>query len=70
MLGLSENIFSIPLPSLFFESNNKKVVDLPVEIIVDDAPEYDREFYIPRKRKNRNLSYKRNKKNSKRGIKK
>ena len=34
-----------------FESNNKKVVDLPVEIIVDDAPEYDREFYIPRKRK-------------------
>ena len=34
-----------------FSSNNKNVVDLPVNIIVDDAPEYDREFYIPKKRK-------------------
>ena len=40
-----------------FESNNKKVVDLPVEIIVDDAPEYDREFYIPRKRKNKDFDF-------------
>ena len=36
-----------------FESRNKKIVDLPVNIIVDDAPEYDREFYLPKKRKNR-----------------
>ncbi len=40
-----------------FESNNKKVVDLPVEIIVDDAPEYDREFYISRKRKNKDFDF-------------
>ena len=33
-----------------FSSNNKNVVDLPVDIIVDDAPEYDREFYLPKKR--------------------
>ncbi len=33
-----------------FTSQNKTVVDLPVNIIVDDAPEYDREFYIPKKR--------------------
>ena len=33
-----------------FESNNKKVVDLPVDIIVDDAPEYYREFYMTSKR--------------------
>ena len=32
-----------------FSSNNKNVVDLPVDIIVDDAPEYDREFYLPKK---------------------
>ena len=36
-----------------FKSQNKKIVDLPVNIIVDDAPEYDREFYLPKKRKNR-----------------
>ena len=36
-----------------FESQNKKIVDLPVNIIVDDAPEYDREFYIPKKRNKR-----------------
>ena len=36
-----------------FESQNKKIVDLPVNIIVDDAPEYDREFYIPKKRSKR-----------------
>ena len=33
-----------------FVSQNKKIVDLPVNIIVDDAPEYDREFYLPKKR--------------------
>ncbi|MDG2165842.1 MAG: phosphoribosylformylglycinamidine synthase subunit PurL [Alphaproteobacteria bacterium] len=33
-----------------FSSNNKNVVDLPVDIIVDDAPEYDREFHLPKKR--------------------
>ena len=33
-----------------FSSNNKNIVDLPVNIIVDDAPEYDREFYLPKKR--------------------
>ena len=33
-----------------FSSNNKNVVDLPVDIIVDDAPDYDREFYLPKKR--------------------
>ena len=33
-----------------FSSNNKSIVDLPVNIIVDDAPEYDREFYLPKKR--------------------
>ena len=33
-----------------FSSNNKNVVDLPVDIIVDDAPEYDREFNLPKKR--------------------
>ena len=36
-----------------FESQNKKIVDLPVNIIVDDAPEYDREFYLPKKRNKR-----------------
>ncbi len=40
-----------------FESNNKKVVDLPVDIIVDDAPEYDREFYMPRKRKVKDFDF-------------
>jgi phosphoribosylformylglycinamidine synthase len=40
-----------------FESNNKKVVDLPVDIIVDDAPEYDREFYMPRKRKGKDFDF-------------
>ena len=40
-----------------FESNNKKVVDLPVDIIVDDAPEYDREFYMPRKRKGKDFNF-------------
>ena len=33
-----------------FVSQDKKIVDLPVNIIVDDAPEYDREFYLPKKR--------------------
>lgn len=33
-----------------FVSQNNKIVDLPVNIIVDDAPEYDREFYLPKKR--------------------
>ena len=36
-----------------FTSQNKEVVNLPVNIIVDDAPEYDREFYLPRKRSKR-----------------
>ncbi|MDC3150034.1 phosphoribosylformylglycinamidine synthase subunit PurL [Alphaproteobacteria bacterium] len=40
-----------------FESNNEKVVDLPVDIIVDDAPEYDREFYMPRKRKGKDFDF-------------
>ena len=40
-----------------FESNNKKVVDLPVDIIVDYAPEYDREFYMPRKRKGKDFDF-------------
>ena len=40
-----------------FESNNKKVVDLPVDIIVDDAPEYDREFYMPRTRKGKDFDF-------------
>ncbi len=40
-----------------FESNNKKVVDLPVDIIVDDAPEYDREFYMPRKRTGKDFDF-------------
>ena len=40
-----------------FESNNKKVVDLPVDIIVDDAPEYDREFYMPRKRQGKDFDF-------------
>jgi phosphoribosylformylglycinamidine (FGAM) synthase-like enzyme len=39
-----------------FESNNEKVVDLPVDIIVDDAPEYDREFYKERKRKGKDTN--------------
>ena len=39
-----------------FSSNEKIVVDLPVDIIVDDAPEYDREFSIPKKRKYRNFN--------------
>ena len=34
-----------------FTSAGKEVVNLPVNIIVEDAPEYDREFFIPRKRK-------------------
>ena len=38
-----------------FSSNEKIVVDLPVDIIVDDAPEYDREFSLPKKRKYRNF---------------
>ena len=38
-----------------FSSNEKIVVDLPVDIIVDDAPEYDREFSLPKKRKQRNF---------------
>ena len=38
-----------------FSSNEKIVVDLPVNIIVDDAPEYDREFSLPKKRKKRNF---------------
>ena len=33
-----------------YVSQDKKIVDLPVNIIVDDAPEYDREFYLPKKR--------------------
>ena len=37
-----------------FSSNEKIVVDLPVDIIVDDAPEYDREFSLPKKRKTKN----------------
>ena len=36
--------------NVVFTSKNKQVVNLPVNIIVDDAPEYDREFYLPRKR--------------------
>ena len=40
-----------------FSSNNKNVVDLPVNIIVDDAPEYDREFYIPKKKKINDFDY-------------
>ena len=36
-----------------FVSQDKKIVDLPVNIIVDDAPEYDREFYLPKKRNKR-----------------
>jgi len=39
-----------------FTSKEKIVVDLPVDIIVDDAPEYDREFSLPKKRKNRNFN--------------
>ena len=39
-----------------FSSNEKIVVDLPVDIIVDDAPEYDREFSLPKKRKYRNFN--------------
>ena len=38
-----------------FSSNEKIVVDLPVDIIVDDAPEYDREFSLAKKRKYRNF---------------
>jgi phosphoribosylformylglycinamidine synthase len=38
-----------------FVSQNKKIVDLPVNIIVDDAPEYDREFYLPKKRNKKNF---------------
>jgi phosphoribosylformylglycinamidine synthase II len=38
-----------------FSSNKKIVVDLPVDIIVDDAPEYDREFSLPKKREYRNF---------------
>ena len=38
-----------------FSSNEKIVVDLPVDIIVDNAPEYDREFSLPKKRKYRNF---------------
>jgi len=38
-----------------FSSNEKIVVDLPVDIIVDDAPEYDREFSLPKKRIYRNF---------------
>ena len=41
--------------SVVFSSNEKIVVDLPVDIIVDDAPEYDREFSLPKKRKYRNF---------------
>ena len=36
-----------------FTSQDKKIVNLPVNIIVDDAPEYDREFFLPKKRINR-----------------
>ncbi len=36
--------------NVVFTSKKKEVVNLPVNIIVDDAPEYDREFYLPRKR--------------------
>ena len=38
-----------------FSSNEKIVVDFPEDIFVDDAPEYDREFSLPKKRKYRNF---------------
>ncbi len=41
-----------------FTSQGKEVVNLPVDIIVEDAPEYDREFFIPRKRKEKTFDTK------------
>ena len=41
---------------VIFKSQDKVVVDLPVDIIVDSAPEYDRPFNLPLKRKVQNLS--------------
>ncbi len=41
-----------------FTSLGKEVVNLPVDIIVEDAPEYDREFFIPRKRKEKTFDTK------------
>ena len=43
--------------NVVFTSQNKEVVNLPVNIIVDDAPEYDREFYLPRKRSKKDFDY-------------
>jgi len=43
---------------IVFTSQGKEVVNLPVDIIVEDAPEYDREFFIPRKRKEKTFDTK------------